>query len=131
VPQCGCKDQLSWKKSNVIGTWISDLPACSILSQPTMLQRAPDRSVSITKCLQLIRRAFWYFLLGAREEVMKSKEGPTIHNTPWRRMGKFMYGPKFSCPRHELEVSGQLHAPAALHQVKSPRYPLDKRLGGP
>jgi hypothetical protein len=30
-----------------------------------------------------------------------------------------------------LEVSGQLQAPAALLPGKSPRYPLDKRLGGP
>jgi hypothetical protein len=30
-----------------------------------------------------------------------------------------------------MEVSGQLHAPAALLQVKSPWYPLDRRLGGP
>jgi hypothetical protein len=30
-----------------------------------------------------------------------------------------------------MEVSGQLHAPAALPQGKSPRYPLDRRLGGP
>jgi hypothetical protein len=30
-----------------------------------------------------------------------------------------------------MEVSDQLHAPAALHQGKSPRYPLDRRLGGP
>jgi hypothetical protein len=37
-----------------------------------------------------------------------------------------MYRSKFSWPRHLLEVSGQLHAPAAL-----PRYPLDRRLGGP
>jgi hypothetical protein len=29
-----------------------------------------------------------------------------------------------------MEVSGQLHAPAALHQVKSPLYPLDRRQGG-
>jgi hypothetical protein len=28
-------------------------------------------------------------------------------------------------------MSGQLHAPAALHPGKSPRYPLDRRLGGP
>jgi hypothetical protein len=34
-------------------------------------------------------------------------------------------------PRHYTEVSGQLHAPAALPQGKSPWYPLDKRLGGP
>jgi hypothetical protein len=27
--------------------------------------------------------------------------------------------------------SGQLHAPAALSQGKSPGYPLDRRLGGP
>jgi hypothetical protein len=30
-----------------------------------------------------------------------------------------------------MEVSGQLHAPAALLTGKSPRYPLDKKLGGP
>jgi hypothetical protein len=28
-------------------------------------------------------------------------------------------------------VSGQLHAPAALHQGKEPLLPLDRRLGGP
>jgi hypothetical protein len=30
-----------------------------------------------------------------------------------------------------MEVSGQLHAPAALPQGESPWYPLDRRLGGP
>jgi hypothetical protein len=30
-----------------------------------------------------------------------------------------------------LEVSGQLHAPAALPPGKSSRYPLYRRLGGP
>jgi hypothetical protein len=30
-----------------------------------------------------------------------------------------------------MEVSGQLHAPAALPPGKSPRYLLDRRLGGP
>jgi hypothetical protein len=30
-----------------------------------------------------------------------------------------------------MEVSGQLHAPAALPQEKSPYCPLDRRLGGP
>jgi hypothetical protein len=30
-----------------------------------------------------------------------------------------------------MEVSGQLHVPAALPQGKSPRYPLDKRPDGP
>jgi hypothetical protein len=29
-----------------------------------------------------------------------------------------------------MEMSGQLHAPAALPQGKSPCYPLAKRLGG-
>jgi hypothetical protein len=29
-----------------------------------------------------------------------------------------------------MEVSGQLHAPAALPHGKSPWYPLDRRLGG-
>jgi hypothetical protein len=30
-----------------------------------------------------------------------------------------------------MELSGQLHVPAALPQGKSPWYPLDRRLGGP
>jgi hypothetical protein len=30
-----------------------------------------------------------------------------------------------------LDVSGQFHAPAALHPGKSPLYPLDRRLSGP
>jgi hypothetical protein len=30
-----------------------------------------------------------------------------------------------------MEVSGQLHAPAALPPGKAPRYPMDRRLGGP
>jgi hypothetical protein len=30
-----------------------------------------------------------------------------------------------------LDGSGQLHAPAALTPSKSPRYPLDRKLGGP
>jgi hypothetical protein len=30
-----------------------------------------------------------------------------------------------------MEVSGQFHAPATLLREKSPRYVLDRRLGGP
>jgi hypothetical protein len=30
-----------------------------------------------------------------------------------------------------MEVSDQLHAPAALSPTKESRYPLDRRLGGP
>jgi hypothetical protein len=30
-----------------------------------------------------------------------------------------------------MEVGGQFHAPAALPPGKEPRYPLDRRLGGP
>jgi len=30
-----------------------------------------------------------------------------------------------------MEVSGQIHAPAALPRGKTPRYPFDRRLGGP
>jgi hypothetical protein len=33
--------------------------------------------------------------------------------------------------RDKLVVSGKLHAPAALPLGKEPRYPLDRRLGGP
>jgi len=34
--------------------------------------------------------------------------------------------PLILSPLHQMEVSGQLHAPG-----KSPCYPLDRRLGGP
>jgi hypothetical protein len=30
-----------------------------------------------------------------------------------------------------MEVSGQIHAPAALTHEKEPQYVLDRRLGGP
>jgi len=30
-----------------------------------------------------------------------------------------------------MDMSGQLNTLAALHQGKSPQYPLDRRLGGP
>jgi hypothetical protein len=42
-----------------------------------------------------------------------------------------MYRSTFSWPRHYFEVSGQLHASAALHPGKSPRYPFYRKLGGP
>jgi hypothetical protein len=42
-----------------------------------------------------------------------------------------MYRSIISCPRHQLEVSGQVDAPAALPPGKEPWYPLDRRLGGP
>jgi hypothetical protein len=44
--------------------------------------------------------------------------------------GSGIIAPCILWPRHYMELSGQLHAPAALTQGKSPRYPLD-RLGGP
>jgi hypothetical protein len=34
-------------------------------------------------------------------------------------------------PRHYMEASGQLHAPAALPPAKDPSYLLDRRLSGP
>jgi hypothetical protein len=37
---------------------------------------------------------------------------------------------KLSWPRYYSEVSGQFHVPAALSWGKSPRYPLDRNLGG-
>jgi hypothetical protein len=42
-----------------------------------------------------------------------------------------MYRSTFSSPKRLEEVSGQLHAPAALLPRKERRYPLYKRLGGP
>jgi hypothetical protein len=42
-----------------------------------------------------------------------------------------MYRVTFPAPRHKLEVSGQLHAAAALAPRKKSRYPFDRRLDGP
>jgi hypothetical protein len=38
---------------------------------------------------------------------------------------------RYGGPLDEMEVSGQLHTPAHFPPGKSPRYPLDRRLGGP
>jgi hypothetical protein len=37
----------------------------------------------------------------------------------------------YSRSRYQIELSGLLHAPAALLPGNRPRYPLDKRLGMP
>jgi hypothetical protein len=42
-----------------------------------------------------------------------------------------MYSSTISWLRHNLEVRGQLHAPAALPPGKSHRYPFYRRLDGP
>jgi hypothetical protein len=34
-------------------------------------------------------------------------------------------------PRYTMEMSGRLHAPAAVSQGKSPIKPFERRLGGP
>jgi hypothetical protein len=54
-----------------------------------------------------------------------------LRTKPWRRMGEWKYRSTFSWPRHQLEVSGQLDAPAALPPGKRPLYPVDRRLGVP
>jgi hypothetical protein len=46
-------------------------------------------------------------------------------------MGEWMYRSTSSWPRHQLEVSDQLHGSAALAPGERPRYQLDRRLGGP
>jgi hypothetical protein len=52
--------------------------------------------------------------------------------TPLRRLGKRMYS-SYSFTTSAIDgVSGQGHAPAALYPWrKDPRYPLDRKLGGP
>jgi hypothetical protein len=54
----------------------------------------------------------------------------TRHGGAWGVGGGI--DPTHSWPRHYIGVSGQHHAPAALYpRGKDPRYPLDRRLGGP
>jgi hypothetical protein len=46
--------------------------------------------------------------------------------------GRGYIAPTQSRPRHSMRVSGQSHSPVALYpQGKDPRYPSDRRLGGP
>jgi hypothetical protein len=46
-------------------------------------------------------------------------------------MGEWAYRSTYSWPLHWLEMSGQLHAPAALPLGKESLVPLDRRLGWP
>jgi hypothetical protein len=71
------------------------------------------------------------FTFGLEDQLVRTYVHTKFCTTPWRCMGEWMYRSTFSWPRHYLEVSGQLHAPAALPPGKSPRYPLDRRMGGP
>jgi hypothetical protein len=48
----------------------------------------------------------------------------------WRRMGEWMYS-STHWPRHQMEMSGQLHAPATLPPGKESLIPSGQRLGGP
>jgi hypothetical protein len=54
----------------------------------------------------------------------------TTHYT-MKALVEWLYRSTFSWPRNYLDVTGQLHAPAALPPGKETRYPLDRRLGGP
>jgi hypothetical protein len=51
--------------------------------------------------------------------------------TPWRSLGERMYS-SYSFPVSAVDESSQSYAQAALSpRGKDPRYPLDRRLGGP
>jgi hypothetical protein len=45
-----------------------------------------------------------------------------LSTMPWSCMGEWMYRSPYSWPRHYLEASGQLHAPAASHPGKKTTY---------
>jgi hypothetical protein len=63
---------------------------------------------------------FW-----TRWHQIKGKVIPLLNNlsaTSRRHMGEWMYRSTFSWPRHWLELSGQLHSPAALPRENSRRY---------
>jgi hypothetical protein len=62
-------------------------------------------------------------------EVVKYSSPATRREGAWGRGG---IAPTHSRPRHYMGVSGQRHTPAALYpRGKDPRYPLNRRLGGP
>jgi hypothetical protein len=69
-----------------------------------------------------------------KEVKSKAKIFPVFFNWAPRYEGVLGSGsiaPRILWPWHYVEVSHQLHAPAALPPGKSPLYPLDRRLGGP
>jgi hypothetical protein len=68
---------------------------------------------------------------GMDSRIKKGKVVPVLNilsTMPWRRMREWMYRPTFSWPRHYLEVSDKLHAPAALPPGEEPP---DRMLSGP
>jgi hypothetical protein len=62
-----------------------------------------------------------------------SYPGYLLSTTQWRRKGVWRYSSTLSWPRHSTEVNGQLHTPVGVPtpRGKGPRYPPDRRLGGP
>jgi len=44
-------------------------------------------------------------------------------------MGEWMYNSMHSLPRHQIKVSGQLHAPAALTPQKEYPVPIEQKAG--
>jgi hypothetical protein len=44
-----------------------------------------------------------------------------------RRMGEWKYSSSQSIPRYYIQMSGQLHDPAALEPGKEPSVPLKRR----
>jgi hypothetical protein len=71
----------------------------------------------------------WYPLIGVKVKVVP------VHNqsstTPWRRKGQWMYRSTFSWPRTSWKWVVRLTPQPLYPRGKSPRYPLDRRLGGP
>jgi hypothetical protein len=64
--------------------------------------------------------------------VIKRKVVPVLNQlstTLWRRMAEWRYRFTFSWPRQQLEVSDQLHAPAALPPRKEPPVPTASEAG--
>jgi hypothetical protein len=71
-------------------------------------------------------QAAWGRTLLAVEKAKQSSPA-TRHGGAWGSIA-----PTHSWPRHQLGVTGQRHAPAALFLgERTPRYPLCRRLGGP
>jgi hypothetical protein len=67
----------------------------------------------------------YYFVLFKKilRNCTKGKVVPVLNyvsTAPLRRMGDWMYRPTFCWPRHQLEVSGQVHASADLPPGKEP-----------
>jgi hypothetical protein len=91
---------------------------------------------TVTEIYRCFRATYSLYLQGRKSNPNKQTSSKSlkrpcrflvrlqIYKLIWRRMVEWMYRSIFSWPRHWLEVSVQLHSPAALPLGKEPPVPI-------